>query len=181
MFRRIRPLSAARRTRIGDPLPTPHPCHDRPSCVIVRDRVTGRYWRDPYLIRPTAGDPRSDWSRRRHAHVFTSSDVAAYLVATSGIADRVDLVIVDPPPNARNRKRVSCIRFHYLYRTTIAVYKYRPAAEQMFDWPTPGISALSAVSTYNLDRDLHAQPRPKPQPAISIHRHTGTDKSCHFQ
>lgn len=98
MIRRIRPLLAARRTRIRDPLPTPHPGHDRPSCVIVRDRVTGRYWRDPYLIRPTAGDPRSDWSRRRHAHVFTSSDVAAYLVATSGIADRVDLVIVDPPP-----------------------------------------------------------------------------------
>lgn len=102
MFRRIGPLSAVRRTRIGDPLPTPHPHHDRPSCVIVRDRTTGRYWRDPYLIRPTAGDPRSDWSRRRHAHVFTSSDVAAYLVATSGISDRVDLVIVDPPPETGN-------------------------------------------------------------------------------
>lgn len=100
MIRRIRPLSAARRTLIGDPLPHPTPGRDRPRHVVVRDRVTGRYWRDPYLIRPTAGDPRSDWSRRRHAHVFTSSDVAAYLVATSGIADRVDLVIVDPPPIA---------------------------------------------------------------------------------
>lgn len=179
MIRRIRPLLAARRTRIGDPLPTPHPGHDRPSCVIVRDRVTGRYWRDPYLIRPTAGDPRSDWSRRRHAHVFTSSDVAAYLVATSGLADRVDLVTIEPPPETGNMFHVigfsSCtLQVSVLGRRILAAYNYCclqiPARTR---WLSQSRSTYASPSTIN----LHSAFRH----ATSIRHRIGIGKSCRYQ
>lgn len=178
MFRRIRPLLAARRTRITDPLPHPIPGRDRPSYVIVRDRVTGRYWRDPFQIRPTAGDPRSDWSRRRHAHVFTSSDVAAYLVATSGIGDRADLVTIEPPPTRTSPDtgnvfqeigfsnctlQVSASAGEYLLRTTILRTR----------WLSQSRSTCTAPATIN----LHSTP----QPATSTHHHTDTGKSCRYQ
>lgn len=59
---------------------------------VVRDIRTGRYWADPYGLRPTSGDPRSDWRPRKRAYVFVTRRVAEHVAHERGVTDRVIVV-----------------------------------------------------------------------------------------
>ena len=194
-----RPLTALSRSRGAS---TTHLEERARRVYLVRDSTTRLYWCDPYLVR-SSGDPRREWRPRRYSWAFPTRAAAASRIEDVGLESRLEIVESEPPPRvllvlldlvlegcstllefrvrARTRASRNTCTVQLLHSATIADCKYWPATEQMFGRPHPGISALSAVSTYNLDRDLHAQPRPKPQPAISTRHHTGTDKSCHFQ
>jgi len=125
--------------------PTPHtPTRGRARpTYVVRDRVTGQYWCDPWAI-VSQGDPRREWRPRRYAYHFPTRDAAAARVRDVGAADRVDILEVDPPPCRRAaRRRAARVRARttggaYLQSATIAGYKY-----------------------FRVGRRPHAQPRPR--------------------
>lgn len=188
-----RPLAARSRSRGAS---TAHLEERARRVFLVRDSTTRLYWCDPYLLH-SGGDPRREWRPRRYSWAFPTRAAAASRIEDVGLESRLEIVESEPPPRvlldlvlegcstllefrvrARTRASRNTCAVQLLHSATIADCKYRPATEQMFGRLPPGISALSAVSTYNLDRAPHAQPRPKPQPAISIRHRTGIGKSC---
>ncbi len=51
---------------------------------IIRHARAGMYLRDPYGVKPNAGDPRSDWGTMKQAWRFRNEDTALHVIDVYG-------------------------------------------------------------------------------------------------
>jgi hypothetical protein len=59
--------------------------------IIEHPRLT-MFHRDPFQIRPNAGDPRSDWGTANRAWRFRTEDQARYAMESAGVDGTIRMV-----------------------------------------------------------------------------------------
>ena len=55
-----------------------------PNYFVVRHPRFCRYWRDPYCLKETSGNPLSDWGKFRQAWKFGSQEIAERVLVEMG-------------------------------------------------------------------------------------------------
>lgn len=55
-----------------------------PNYFVVRHPQFARYWRDPYCLKETSGNPLSDWGKFRQAWKFGSQEIAERVLVEMG-------------------------------------------------------------------------------------------------
>lgn len=55
-----------------------------PNYFVVRHPRFARYWRDPYCLKETSGNPLSDWGKFRQAWKFGSQEIAERVLVEMG-------------------------------------------------------------------------------------------------